>query len=139
VLLLEQPVESLMRTTMENIKNMIDVNTVIGDAVETKDGTVIVPVSRVCFAFAAGGGEYVGQKDKGETEQSKYPFAGGSGAGVTVQPIGFLATTNGQLKVIPVKYSSALDRIIDMVPNFITNIEDIINKRKDNEEETVQV
>ncbi|HNR05101.1 MAG TPA: GerW family sporulation protein, partial [Bacillota bacterium] len=88
---MDQPVQSLMKTTMENIKNMIDVNTVVGDAVETKDGTVIVPVSKVSFAFIAGGGEYTGATDKNEEDASKYPFAGGSGAGVTVQPIGFLA------------------------------------------------
>ena len=136
---MEQPVESLMKTTMENIKNMIDVNTVVGDAVETKDGTVIVPVSKVSFAFIAGGGEYSGAKDKDEGEMVKYPFAGGSGAGVTVQPIGFLATTNGQLKVIPVKYSSAADRIIDMVPNLLSNIEGYLNKRKENGEEKMEI
>ena len=124
-----------MRTTMENIKNMIDVNTVIGDAVETKDGNVIVPVSRVSFAFVAGGGEFAGAGNKEEGDASKYPFAGGSGAGVTVQPIGFLATTNGQLKVIPVRYSSTVDRIVDMVPDFINNIEGILNKKKNTEEE----
>jgi sporulation protein YtfJ len=128
-----------MRTTMENIKNMIDVNTVVGDAVETKDGTVIVPVSKVSFAFIAGGGEYTGAADKEEGEEPKYPFAGGSGAGVTVQPIGFLATTNGQLRVIPVKYSSAVDRIVDMVPSLISNMENYLNKKKDSEEDKIEI
>lgn len=136
---LEQPVESLMRTTMENIKNMIDVNTVVGDAVETNDGSVIVPVSKVSFAFIAGGGELTGNQEKGERDVLKYPFAGGSGAGVTVQPIGFLATTNGQLKVIPVKYSSAVDRIVDMVPDLISNVENYLNKRKEQEEEKIEM
>ena len=132
---MEQPVESLMRTTMENIKNMIDVNTVIGDAVQTNDGSVIVPVSKVSFAFIAGGGEYGADKaDKNEYDNNKFPFAGGSGAGVTVQPIGFLATSNGQLKVIPVKYSSAVDRVVDMVPNLISNMENYLSKRKEAEE-----
>jgi len=135
---LEQPVESLMKTTMENIKNMIDVNTVIGDAVETKDGTVIVPVSRVSFAFVAGGGEYAGAPDKEEGNSSKFPFAGGSGAGVTVQPIGFLATSKGQLKVLPVRYSSAVDRIVDMVPTLIDNVESYLSKKKDLEEEEIE-
>jgi len=132
---LDQPVESLMKTTMENIKNMIDVNTVIGDAVETKDGTVIVPVSRVCFAFVAGGGEYGETAGNEEENTSKYPFAGGSGAGVTVQPIGFLATTNGQLKVIPVRYGSTVDRIVDMVPELINNIECYLSKKNSPEKE----
>jgi sporulation protein YtfJ len=128
-----------MRTTMENIKNMIDVNTVVGDAVVTKDGTVIVPVSKVSFAFIAGGGQYSGGPDKEEAEGSNYPFAGGSGAGVTVQPIGFLATTNGQLKVIPVKYSSAMDRVVDMVPDLISNMENYLSKRKNTEEENIEM
>ena len=132
--------ESLMKTTMENIKNMIDVNTVIGDAVETRDGAVIVPVSKVSFAFIAGGGEYGGGTDNNEDgDGSKYPFAGGSGAGVTVQPIGFLATSNGQLKVIPVKYNSAVDRIVDMVPNLINNMEDYFSKKKDTGEEKIEM
>ncbi len=136
---MEQPVQSLMKTTMENIKNMIDVNTVVGDAVETKDGEVIVPVSKVSFAFITGGGEYTGSADNNQEDASKLPFAGGSGAGVTVQPIGFLATTNGHLRVIPVRYSSAVDRIIDMVPNLIDNMEDYFNKRKDSEEERIKM
>lgn len=136
---MDQPVESLMKTTMENIKNMIDVNTVVGDAVETNDGTVIVPVSKVSFAFIAGGGEYAGTNDKEEGDSSKYPFAGGSGAGVTVQPIGFLATANGQLKVIPVRYSSAVDRIVDMMPNLISNVEEYLSKRKNTEEEKIEM
>ncbi len=128
-----------MRTTMENIKNMIDVNTVIGDAVQTNDGSVIVPVSKVSFAFIAGGGEYGGTSDKNDNDSSKFPFAGGSGAGVTVQPIGFLATSNGQLKVIPVKYSSAVDRVVDMVPNLISTMEDYLIKRKESEEEKSEI
>lgn len=135
----DQPVESLMKTTMENIKKMVDVNTVVGDAVETTDGNVIVPVSKVSFAFITGGGEYAGTNDKEAGNTSKYPFAGGSGAGVTVQPIGFLATTNGQLKVIPVKYGSTVDRIVDMVPNLINNIENYLSKRKGSEEEKIEM
>lgn len=129
---MEQPVESLMKTTMQNIKNMIDVNTVVGDAVETKDGTVIVPVSKVSFAFVAGGGEYNNNKDQNEDqENTKLPFAGGSGAGVTVQPLGFLATTNGQLRMLPVNYNTTLDRVIDLVPSFIENVETFVNKKKE--------
>lgn len=136
---MEQPVESLMKTTMESIKNMIDVNTVVGDPVETKDGTVIVPVSKVSLAFISGGGEYPGKAEKEDEERAKYPFAGGGGAGVTVQPIGFLATSNGQLRVIPVRYSSAADRIVDMVPNLLNNIEEYLSKRKETEAEKVEM
>lgn len=130
---MEQPVESLMKTTMQNIKNMIDVNTVVGDAVETKDGTVIVPISKVSFAFVAGGGEYNNktQGQSNEQDSSKLPFAGGSGAGVTVQPLGFLTTSNGQLKMLPVNYNNTIDRVIDLVPQVVENVENFINKRSE--------
>lgn len=131
---MDQTVEGLMRTTMENIKKMVDVNTVVGDAVETKDGTVIVPVSRVSFAFVAGGGEF-GSRDN--TEAQNNPFAGGTGAGVTVQPLGFLATNNGQLRMLPVNYNTTVDRIIDLVPNFIENVENMMAKREEKKKEEI--
>ncbi len=127
---MEQSVDSLMRTTMENIKKMVDVNTVVGDAVETKDGTIIVPVSKVSFAFVAGGGEF-GKKHTGGSVENDNPFAGGTGAGVTVQPLGFLATNNGHLRILPVNYNTTVDRIIDLVPNLIENVENMIGKREE--------
>nr|WP_245984502.1 GerW family sporulation protein [Biomaibacter acetigenes] len=73
------PIESLIKTSMESIKEMVDVNTIVGDAVETPDGSVIIPVSRVTFGFAAGGGEFDSKSsqnaDKGG--QQKLPFGGG--------------------------------------------------------------
>ncbi len=131
-----QAVESLMKTTMENIKNMIDVNAVIGDAVETKDGAVLIPISKVCFAFVTGGGELTQKNSNaGDAASNGEPFAGGTGAGVSVHPIGFLATTNGQLRMLPVHYNNAVDKIIDLVPNFIENIENLISKKGENKKE----
>lgn len=129
---MQQPVENLMRTTMDSIKNMIDVNTVIGDPVETKDGMVAIPISRVCYAFVAGGGDLAkscSEKQDKDPLDNSYPFAGGSGAGVTVTPIGFLTATNGQLRMLPVAYNNTIDKVIDMVPNFIENIETMIKNR----------
>lgn len=75
----KHPIESLMGTSMESIREMVDVNTVIGDAVQTQDGSTIIPISKVSFGFVAGGGEYAGMQT-----QSDLPFAGGAGAGVSV-------------------------------------------------------
>lgn len=129
---MQQPVENLMRTTMESIKKMIDVNTVVGDPVETKDGFVAVPISRVCYAFVAGGGDLAKKNEEKADKDaldSNYPFAGGTGAGVTIMPIGFLTSANGQLRMLPVSYNTTVDRIIDMVPNFIENIENMVKSR----------
>ena len=81
------PISNMMQTALENIKDMVDVNTVIGDAIETGDGNTIIPVSRVCFGFVAGGGEY-GSQDAhrlvtDNAQDNALPFAGGSGAGVS--------------------------------------------------------
>ena len=129
---MQQPVENLMRTTMDSIKKMIDVNTVVGDPVETKDGTIAIPISRVCYAFVAGGGDLANkteEKPDNDPLDNSYPFAGGTGAGVTVMPIGFLTSSNGQLRMLPVAYNNTIDRIIDMVPNFIENIDNLIKSR----------
>ena len=129
---MQQPVENLMKTTMESIKKMIDVNTVVGDPVETKDGTIAIPISRVCYAFVAGGGEIANKNEEKPDKDpldNNYPFAGGTGAGVTIMPIGFLTSSNGQLRMLPVAYSNTVDKIIDMVPNFLENINNMIKSR----------
>lgn len=137
----EHPIQGLLKTAMASIKEMVDVNTIVGDAVETPDGSVIVPISRVSFGFAAGGGEYglgafsngsgggsgprgaaaggvEGQEDAGlgEDEDLALPFAGGSGAGVTIVPVGFLVVGQGTVRMLPVDGRALLDRVLDMAP-----------------------
>ena len=139
----EHPIENVMKTTMENLKEMIDVNTIVGDAVETSDGTVIVPISKVSFGFIAGGGEY---KENGSSKQSggsivgngnaspedmsdqEMPFAGGSGAGVSVNPIAFLVVGEEKIKLLPVQYNSTVDRIVELIPNVVDELQNIIGK-----------
>ncbi|HAG08048.1 MAG TPA: sporulation protein YtfJ [Desulfotomaculum sp.] len=131
----EHPIEGLMKTAMENIKGMVDVNTVVGDPVETPDGTVIIPVSRVTCGFGAGGGELEPErKRKNESnEETQTPFfGGGSGAGVSVQPVGFLVVGHGQIRLLPVDGSPAVDRLIDLAPQLMLQIDTFLNKNKRN-------
>lgn len=128
----EHPIEGLMNTTMENLKDMIDVNTVIGETIELENGTAIIPVSKVCFGFAAGGSEFntgtlEQSRKNGLDEESKYnlPFGGGSGAGVNIQPMGFLVVTENSAKILPVNHCSAIDKLIDYVPDLIDKISEI--------------
>ncbi|MDD6883431.1 MAG: GerW family sporulation protein [Eubacteriales bacterium] len=118
------PIENIMTTTMENIRDMVDVNTVIGDAITTQDGSTIIPISRVSFGFVAGGGEYsLADKPKAESQSTGgTPFAGGTGAGVTVQPVGFLVTNAGQVRLLPAQHYAPLDRIIEMLPQAMSDI-----------------
>lgn len=141
------PIENLMKTTMESLKAMVDVNTVVGDAVETKDGTVIVPVSRVSFGFVAGGGDdtsieqgqaYGGSQghSSGAAEQSHLPFAGGSGAGVSVKPVGFLVVGDGKVRFLPVDSRAIYDRLVEAAPDLLDKIADIMERKHIQEEET---
>lgn len=102
---------------MQSIKDMVDVNTVVGDAVETQDGTVIVPVSRVSVGFVAGGGDYTANG-----EAQSHPFAGGSGAGVLVHPVGFLVVTGQQVRLLPVSGEAIYDRLLDLAPELMDRL-----------------
>lgn len=122
----QHPIEELMKTAMESIKEMVDVNTIVGDAVQTIDGTVIIPVSKVWFGFAAGGGEFA--KDN-KSENSSYPFAGGSGAGVSINPVAFLIVgRNNVVRMIPAAPHATLDRALDSIPSIMEQIKKLCKK-----------
>lgn len=118
----EHPIQGLMGTTMQKIREMVDVNTVVGDPITTPDGTVIIPVSKVGFGFAAGGSDF----------PSKHPkdlFGGGSGAGITIQPLAFLVICNGEVKILQMDNSKNTgDRMVSMVPEVIDKIAALFGK-----------
>jgi len=126
--MIEHHIEGLMKTTMESLKEMVNVNTILGDPVETPDGSVIVPVSRVTFGFAAGGSEFAGngmtakEKKVEEDTAGTMPFGGGSGAGITVNPVAFLVVGKEQTKLLPVDSNILVDRIIDAAPQLLDKI-----------------
>ncbi len=127
------PIENLMKSTMESIKDMIDVNTIVGDAVESIDGTTIIPISKVCFGFASGGSEF--NNIKPSVSGDKYPFGGGSGAGVTVRPVAFLVVKNDSIRLLSVDQQNTYDRIVDTVPQIIDILKNLFkdkDKNKDN-------
>ena len=121
------PIENLMRSTMESIKDMIDVNTIVGDPIKSLDGTTIIPISRVCFGFASGGSEF---NNINNTDSSnKYPFGGGSGAGVTVKPVAFLVVKNDSIRLLPVDQQNTYDKIVDTVPQVIDIIKGVFKDK----------
>ncbi|MBU3091572.1 GerW family sporulation protein [Clostridium sp. CM028] len=111
------PIENLMRSTMESIKDMIDVNTIVGEPIQSLDGTTIIPISRVCFGFASGGSEF--NSVTSSDSSNNYPFGGGSGAGVTVKPVAFLVVKNDSVRLLPVDQQNTYDKIVDTVPQVI--------------------
>ncbi len=122
------PIDNLMKTTMEHIKEMVDVNTIVGDAIEAKDGSVIIPVSKVSFGFASGGSEF--NTNDCKEGKSKNPFGGGSGAGVNVRPVAFIVMKNESVKLLPVEYDNPIDKIIDSIPQMIEALKGLTNKYK---------
>lgn len=139
----EHPIQGLMRTALESLKEMVDVNTVVGDPVRTPDGQTVIPVSRVTFGFAAGGTEfgrggqrYGRDETAGEYEggyggsSDGFPFGGGSGAGVSVQPVGFLVVGRQGIRMLTVSGGKAMDRLLDVAPQILERLTGTRERRR---------
>ena len=143
----EHPIEGLMTTAMSSIQNMIDVNTIIGEPIETSNNIIIIPISKVSFGFAAGGSEFKGEtineyqkKDKEEAIQYRLPFGGGSGAGVSINPVAFIVIQQNSVKLMPITHSSSIDKLIDYIPEVLEKANNMINKCvKNKKEETDKI
>ncbi len=121
------PISQLMQTTMDNVKNVLKVDTVVGDPIITPDGITLVPISKISLGFGGGGVEFNGKK-AGEAR----PYGGGNATGVKIEPIGFLVIKEGTVRMINVTppASNTVDRIIDMVPQVMDRIDNFIDKQK---------
>lgn len=135
----EHPIQGLMQTAMENIKQMVDVNTIVGDPVQTPDGSVILPISRVGFGFAAGGSDLKMEheahglhKQDGHNASVAMPFGGGSGGGISITPIAFLVVgQNNDVRVVPLdSQTHLLERVIDAVPQMIDKVQSMVKGNK---------
>ncbi len=141
----EHPIEGLMITAMNSIQDMVDVNTIIGEPIETSNNIVIIPISKVSFGFAAGGSEFKGEtideytrKDKEEQVQYRLPFGGGSGAGVTINPVAFLVIQSNNVKLMPVNHTSSLDKLLDYMPDLIEKANSMMNSCIQNRKEETE-
>jgi len=132
----EHPIEGLMDVTMQKIKEMVDVNTIVGDPITTPDGTVIIPVSKVSYGFASGGSDI-----PSKNAPNKEIFGGGSGAGVSINPIAFLAVYNGKVELLNIEsYDGMADRVVGLVPEIIDKVSALFKKdTKEKKEEADQI
>ena len=120
----DNQVNNLLGVTMDKIKQMVDVNTVIGGPVTTPDGTTVIPVSRVSYGFASGGSDL-----PSKAQSSAGLFAGGSGAGITISPIAFLTIHQGNVRVLQIEpYLSSVDRALEKVPDVVDKISGLFSK-----------
>ncbi len=128
----EKNLEGLLNVSLGNIKSMVDSNSIIGEPIVTPDGTTIIPVSKVSFGFASGGSDF-------PTTSTKDMFGGGSGGGVTIQPIAFLVIKGESVRMIQVADKNNIpERLANMVPDAIDSISSLISKKKGEEPTVVE-
>ena len=115
----------MMQSTMSNIKNLVEVNNIVGEPISTPDGLTIIPISRLSFGFGGAGGDSLGR--------SKQGYGGGSAAGVKIEPIGFLVVKEGSVRMINIAppAKTSVDRMLDLVPDVMDKIESISSKNKE--------
>lgn len=120
-----------METTMARLKEMVNVNTIVGDPVILTGETMVLPVSKVSLGFVSGGGEYQSAekspvKQAGETLDmlnGKFPFAGAAAAGITLNPTAFLSVSGRKVRVLPAQYRDGIDRAVEMLPELMDMLE----------------
>lgn len=123
------PIEGLMSTAMESLKAMVDVNTIVGEPIESPDGSIIIPISKVGFGFAAGGSEFGKSESKNDEEDSQQrPFGGGSGGGVTITPVAFLVANKQGVEMIHLDQQTHLyEKLVDVAPQALEKIKDMLS------------
>ncbi|MGM8213601.1 GerW family sporulation protein [Virgibacillus sp. W0430] len=133
----EHPIQGLMTTAMENLKDMIEVNTIIGDPVKSPDGSLIIPVSRLGVGFAAGGSEFNTQSNgDSETNDSMLPFGGGSGGGVSINPVAFLIVNDKGVNIIHIDENTHIyEKMIESAPQVVEKVQQFFQNDKPGKEE----
>ena len=122
----EHPIQGLTNTAMQSIKDMIDVNTIIGDTINAPDGTLIIPISKVTLGFGSGGSEF-----PTKIAQDSKPFGGGTGAGISIIPVAFLVIKNDEVKLLQISESSGpVEKLINVIPEFLDKIQGMISKKE---------
>lgn len=118
------PIENILKTTMTELKEMVDVNTIVGAPFIAPDGATIIPISRVSFGFVSGGGEY-GQNEKKTGGEGAFPFAGGTATGISINPVAFMVGSKEEIRLLTVSKRDALDKVIENIPGIMNEIKDI--------------
>ena len=136
----KHPIEGIMYTALQGLKDMIDVNTIVGDAITSPDGSVIIPISKVAIGFGVGGSEFEKYNSKStDGSDPKNMFGGATGGGISLTPEAFLVVGNGKIRMISVTpQNSIYDRLIDFAPDAIDKVAEIF-KPKDKKQKDVEI
>ena len=127
---MSQKLPNMLDNTIAKIREMVDVNSVIGDPITTPDGVTIIPVSKVSVGFGGGGSDFA-------TKNGDNPFGGGVGAGVTVTPVAFLVVKEGSVRMLPVgsPANTTADRLVEMIPDTFDKVVSFIDARTEKKAE----
>ncbi|MDR0739063.1 MAG: GerW family sporulation protein [Oscillospiraceae bacterium] len=124
----EHPIGGLMNSTMQKIKEMVDVDNIIGNPIKVSESIIAIPISKVTYGFASGGSEFETKKEK-----SKELFGGGSGAGVNILPVAVLVVNGDDVRLMQVEpFQNSIEKIIDMTPDLIEKIKSFLDKKDKN-------
>ena len=131
VIMDKRPISDLMETTMQKVREMVDANTIVGEAISTADGITLIPVSKLSFGFAGGGSDF------GKKQETQDAFGGGIGAGVNIVPVAFIVVKGDSVRLLHVSppAASTLDRVIETVPEVLEKVTDLFGKDKARDEE----
>ena len=127
---MNHPLNEMMTSSMAKIKDMIDVNTVIGDPVTTPDGVTLIPITKVSVGYGGGGSDFVTKNYPANRDNA---FGGGAGAGVTITPMAFVVIRGESVRMLPIAEpaSTSVDRIVEMVPDILDRVEALLRKPQD--------
>lgn len=120
----EQSAAGILETTIEKVKNLVNVSTIIGEPMNVGDGITVIPVSKVTYGFASGGSDF-------PSKSNKDIFGGGGGAGVTITPVAFLVVADGEVTIKQITaFDNAAERVVNLVPEMFDKVTSVVNKAK---------
>ncbi len=130
---MSQSLPNMLEKTIAKMREMVDVNSVIGDPITTADGVTIIPISKVSVGFGGGGSDFV---SKNPNKQDN-PFGGGVGGGIKVTPVAFLIVKDGSVRMLPVASpaNTTADRIVEQVPDVLDKVAAFIDSRTEKKAE----
>lgn len=124
----KHPINDIMGITMEKVRQMVDANTVIGEPIHTPEGVTVIPISKISVGFASGGSDFATKNQPANKENA---FGGGAGAGLNIDPVGFLIIKSDSVRMLPVMPSpDPMSKVIDLMPDLVDKVTGLIDQKK---------
>ena len=124
------PLKDIMDTSMSRLKELVDVNTIIGEKIIVGDGRIIIPISKVSFGFGSGGTEFPTKSKSQESKVDIMPLGGGGGGGVTITPLGFLVSDKDGVSLLEISNGGNIDKVINSIPGAVNKLTNLFSKKK---------